>query len=506
MQRRIQLQVDSRRSSRKSSPHTSRPSSAQASRSSSRIGARIQAGDEDEADEYTSNAFLSPSLTASGGPDTLTESLDKLLLSSSEDDDDESKEHTHKDKFSEGVEMLSLDRRNTSLEAREKALIDILSIISQKYEPEKVTQPLCDVLTKAFMTSRSELETLLSIQAIVVAAAVDVDLFFETLNDDVLPKLFRQIRSSDETSFTATCRANLTIGYALLQYIVHYGSGGFKVDDIIETLVDLAAECNTAEETAIAGAAILGSGLLATTLPSPNSTIDEYMPVFIDYITNPSHTIKLAAAKVVALFYQIYNYEEGTENGELNENGILERIPYIDHNELEFTLKEQISESSKRIGKKDKRERKSLFRDVLSTVEAFTSSESRAALTVDELLITHLKLSRSKSLSIDSWYKLLLIQHYKWAYGPSIHTQIANNPFVKETVHDSSYAGIANSYSYSDSVIPAVETTEAQSHIAQQLEKSEFRAQQERATLDRQRQINANRWEKQFNQGTIPTN
>lgn len=453
-------------------------SSTQASRSPSRsrVGSRLPSDDEDE---YTSNAFLTPKKPA----DQITEALDALLLQ-----DALTSVEKQKDKFADYEEILNSDRRNTSLEAREHALMAIITVISQKYEPERINMALFGMLTKAFLTSRSGLESLLAIQALCIAFAVDLDEGLDQVKA-VSEKLFSQL-SDDKLS--ANIRANLTFGYSLLQFIIHYGGGGFKVDSIIENLVDLAGSCNS-EESSIAAAAIMGVGLLTTTIPMPNNIIVDVLGILIEFLNSAATEIRSAAGKVIGLYYQIYKYDDEEEN--LHDSDDSETIPFIDHDELLVKLREIVAESSKKLSKKAKREQKSLFRDVISTVETFSSAETRTNLTSDDLSITHVNLSKGKSLLIDSWAKLILTQHYKWAYGPGIHTQIANNPFIKETIQE---AGIIlrDSYYQSEDVV-------SEPHTPIYRQREEDKVTLSRLQQERQRMRMAERREKQISQGTL---
>lgn len=441
----------------------SRQSSRPGSRSSSVMGSRIHSDDEDE---YTSVAFLNSEAYA----DALAEGFDKLLGL-------EDGEKIPRDRFSESIEILNTDRRNTSLEARELALRTVVSIISQKYEPEKLDHTIFEIFEKSFRMSRSEIESLLSLQAICIYAAASIEDSFESITM-LLPKVFNSLSNE---SMTITIRANMALAYSLLQYFVHYGSGAFKADEVVEELVDLAGECN-ADESPLASAALLGAGLITSIIPNPNNVIENLLDLFIDMLDKSSVDIKLAAGKVIALYFQIYGYQLEDDDG-INE------IPMIDVEELLLKLDELLAESSKKIKKKDKREQKSLFRDVIKTVRLFSNEEARSAITEEDLLITHIKISRSKSLTIDSWKKLLLVQHYKWIYGAGIHTQIANNAFIQASVRDTDYVPFGE-YKYS-----SLNDPESPGEPAEEV-KSDIEKRHKDNTLQRTKLRNAQRRDK----------
>lgn len=461
--------------------HGSGNSSRHGSRSPSRsrLGSRLPSDDEDD---YTSNAFLTPR----GSSTKAIGAFDALLLK-----DALTSTKARKDKLIESEDVLNSDRRNTSLDTREYALMSIITIISQKYEPERINMALVGTLAKAFMTSRSGLESLLSLQALCIAFIVDLDEGLDNVMV-VCEKLFQQLSNHH---LSVNIRANLTFGYSLLQFIINYGGGGYKVDSIIESLIDLAGSCN-GEENAIAAAAILGVGLLTMTLPNPNTIILDVLAVLIEFLDSGATEVRLSAGKVIGLYYQIYKYDEDEDFGgdESEEDG--ETIPFIDHEELVTKLKDIIAKSSKKLSKKDKREQRSLFRDVIFTVEEFSSSDRRNNLQPEDLSITHVSLSKGKSLLIDSWAKLILTQHYKWAYGPGIHTQIANNSFIRETIQDATVTLRSSQYQSDEAVF---EPSAPQPNLRKKDIRRNFGRQQE----ERQRTRIVERREKQISQGTL---
>lgn len=426
-----------------------------------------------------------------GHADALADTLDNLLL-----DEDEGA-IASKDKFSEGVEMLSTDRRNTSLEAREKALADIISVIAKKYEPEKITHHLVTILAKCFMTSRSETETLLAVQALCICAAVDCALVQELVEGPVLTKIEGSIQQPDARSLTA--RANMIVGYSLLQFFLNYGGGGFKLEEIIESLLENAQNCSD-NDAPVASAAILGAGLVTSCHPHPNALVEDFLAWVTGFLSSGSTSVKLAAGKLIGLYYQLYDYGDEVESQGSDDGAVSEEdpIPDVDQKELEDQLRQIIADSSKRVGKREKRERKSLFKDVLSTVEQFSSPTLRNNIKAEDLQITHMKLSRSKSLSIDSWAQLILLQHLKWAYGYSIHTQIANNPTVKEAFEELRYmesGSYSSAYTYGDDG-SGTEMTTGVSGMARSMLHSQEKEAHARDDERRAKQIRAKRQEK----------
>lgn len=464
---------------------TSRQSSKPASRSPSRLGSKYHSDDEDD---YTSNNNNVDLFTQA---DELANSLSQLQVSNGEGGDDSRSGGKAKDKFQECIEILENDRRTSSLEAREGALLLILSDITQKYDPDKISDRLMSLLVMAYKNSRSDLESMLSLQALcIVSASEDSEIDLEQINS-VLPKLWSAITHKDDQEKNSV-KSNMIYSYCLLQYFMLFGSGAYNVETIVENLMQLAEE-TSGEEAPVISAAILSAGLLTSIMPTPNSIIDQYLPSLIDFLDHQSLDVKLASGKVIALYFQIYNYQEvldedfDPEDGD--DDGELDHIQFIDYHEMYTKLKDLASQSAKKIGKKDKKEQKSLFKDVTNTIELFASKSSRHSLTSEDLIITHLRLSRSKSMSVDSWNKLLLIQMYKWLYGPGIHTHIANNSFIQETVKAASY-NIPSDSGFSNDIeidVGSGGDDSKEGHKLSAVQRSKkIRAERERKLLDQQ--------------------
>lgn len=386
----------------------SRQQSRNGSRSSSRLGSRLQSDDEDE---YTSSNFMGVD------SDELSQSLDSLTVDN---------EESSKDKFNESLDMLAYHERKTSLEAREKALLTIVTTLMPKYEPERVNNSLLEQLYKAVKAGRSDWERMLAHHGICLCMAANPENTAETANS-VLPYLFENITNE---SVSSTVRANFAYGYSLLKFFMLYGSGAFGAEDVVTGLIETADGLAGSDDSKVATACILGAGLVAGTMSSLNAAADDNVSYLVELLDAPSKNIKLAAGKLLAMFYQSYDY------GDEDEDNSMDSLLLNEHDELVRKLRNLANMSTKKMGKKDKREQKSLFRDVLKTVEAYGTFESRQAVEIDDIAITHVKLGRSKNMAINSWGQLIIVQMYKWLFGPGIHAQVVTNDMLQDTIEE----------------------------------------------------------------------
>lgn len=317
-------------------------------------------------------------------------------------------EQSKRDSYSMSVQLLASERNKVSIKDREDALVVVYTVISHKYEPERVTSALVSALIKATIGHRSDLEALLALQSLCVAYTfADEDHpNYEDINEQVnsfLPKLLVQIR---EKQPSIAVRSFMTTALATLTFFTLSGGGGFNVEAAANNLMEI-AETTTGKESAITSAALLGLALVTTLARDANLLIEDLAPSLTAFLETSSNDVKLAAGKVLGVFFEKYT---GTD---------LETEP------LAEALEGVLSESSKRTAKKDKKQTKSLFRDVLRTQR----KEATATL-------THFTLSRQKSLPIRTWAMLALLQHLTWVFSGGIQSQIANNSFVHELLQE----------------------------------------------------------------------
>lgn len=317
-------------------------------------------------------------------------------------------EQSKRDSFSMSVQLLSADRNKVSVKDREDALVVIYTVISHKYEPGRVTSSLISALVRAALSQRSDLEALLALQSLCVAYtfANEDHPQFEDINEQVnafLPKLHKQIQDKQST---IPARAAMTTAMATLRFFTLSGGGGFNVDGAANDLMEI-AETTTGNEASVTAAALLGLALLTSLARDANSIVEDLAPGLVAFFDTSNSEVKLAAGKVLGVFYERYT---GTE---------------LDSEPLVETLEGVLSESAKRTAKKDKRQTKSLFRDVLKTQRKEPTST-----------LTHFALSRQKSLPIRSWATLALLQHLTWVFAGGLQSQIANNTFIHDLLEE----------------------------------------------------------------------
>lgn len=410
---------NSRNGSKKSTPASSKPGS--------RAESRYQSDAED--DEFQVNKFAERMNVSA-----LSQQLSAIQL------EEESARVARKTSYQENFETLIKDRRSTSLEQRQDALERITQTLANKYNPELYSNGDIETLHKAIVTGRSVVEQTRAARALVIMALLDIDDSAEFITETTLPALEPIFTDEDQES---SIRSYLLTCHSLLLYYINLGASGFGLESKIEMLLNVANETST-EDSIVSCAALLGIGLLTSVTGSRNTVIEDTLPSIVELLKSQDSDVRKTAGKVIALMYELYDFsdqEDGTTDEDLYA-GFKYGIDTVDNADLVYDLSELVGESAKSIARKTKSELRSVFRKVLSTIEArlvtITEDLDRDdSLTDHEVAaeaISHLRLSKTKAIPIDTWNQLNLSSVLKWLYGDGLHTQVANNPLVGESI------------------------------------------------------------------------
>ncbi|GME84004.1 unnamed protein product [Ambrosiozyma monospora] len=140
--------------------------------------------------------------------------------------------------------------------------------------------------------------------------------------------------------------------------------------------------------------------------------------------------------------YEIFNYPELELSENQDEDELLEQMPYYDQDELKSLIVSLSRESSKRVSKRDKKETKSIFREVLKTIErhAILTPDEAANRRLqladnngkldsddDSMVLSKLKLNKAKNLAIKSWFEYVRLIHLKFVFDSQLSAQYLSN-------------------------------------------------------------------------------
>ncbi|GMF23263.1 unnamed protein product [[Candida] boidinii] len=253
--------------------------------------------------------------------------------------------------------------------------------------------------------------------------------------------------SGDEVS--SFIRSNCIMAYGSLSLVIMDGSGCAGIEEVGELLMDVIDGYSNLDTTKKSNGnqdttnntdsddydiqVVVNSlntiGVILTLMfKGRNSTqglddfIQDNLPrVFPLLETGINPSIQKSAARLTALMYEVFDYQDDYESGYTDDDDDDNSLePYYDVDEVLNTINQLIRNSSKKISKKDKKETRSVLRDVSKTIEKYSTKEERKKIFKSEkseinddddnqLVLGRLKLSKNKTLPITSWFQHIRI-------------------------------------------------------------------------------------------------
>lgn len=394
--------------------------------------------------------------------------------------------------ISEIIKSLSLSRSEVSSNSRELLLAQLYKLIITKplvvYNEESgdfiddgLVSDLIFILMKN--ESASAYEFSLLFRCVVSLIVSDIEEFGSLIDGEFLGYLKDLIIKPSNNIVTNENKSYIITGYVAMLLILHNGNGGFGIDDVVHWLFevsegfclsslssikgfkagdreystffddlseqrivnDITLKQNT--DTLVGVSGLHGVGCLISLLPRNdylNDLIQDLMPKLIELLDEDNIEISKACGRLIGICYESYTYnndEDEDEDEEFNYNA-----PYYEQEQLINTLNTLANLSTKKLKKNDKKDAHSIFRDVLNTVKNFSKLETRLEIYKKspagmELLNTmldsnYLKLSRTRSIQINSWFLYLRLIHLKWCFGFGVHNQLVANESIRDILKE----------------------------------------------------------------------
>lgn len=395
--------------------------------------------------------------------------------------------------------------------SRELLLAQLYKLIVTKpigiYNEEKsgtdeyVTEEVVLSLIKSLLNGdyRSPSEFILLYRSSIGLLASNLEEFGEIVSTDFLASIEQLILEPPNSFVTTENKSSLVTGYCGLLLILYAETSAFGVDDKIKWLMEYAQgfvqssismqaqldtgdreystlmdekddkrlvkeqETNLQSEANIAIAALHGVAVLLTLLQRGdylNDILSNIASELAEIIDNDVILdLSKAAAKVLALCYELYTYENSADAEEDKDDEFNYNAPYYEQEAILAVCNRLANVSSKRVGKKDKKETNSVFREVAYTIEYYTDEEKREEiykrspagieLLNNSVSTTHVKLSRSKSIMINSWFLYFRLLHLKWCFGFGLHDQLVSNPSIRALMKEPN-SKYQDKYSFDD--------------------------------------------------------
>lgn len=354
---------------------------------------------------------------------------------------------------------------------------------TKDYVDEDNVQKLINVFTQGDYRTATEFYYL--VRSLVALIVLDIEDFGAMVTPSLLERFKQLVQEPANLVITNDNKATLINGFVNLNLILHHGLSNFGMDENVQWLMEMAegfsnlafamqllldlgdreyltlindkdsdrklvseAAEKVQGEVSVATAALHGLAALLTLLTKGeyfNEIVEDMMFKLVPLVDNDSsNDIAKAAARVVAVIYEMYTY--GTDDDEDDDEEYNTNAPYYEQ-ELLFSIFERLANLlTKKVGKKEKKAVHSVFRNILNTMKLYVNPEQRAAILArlpegEELIaanmaLTHMRMSKYKLLPIDLWFLYLRLRELKWCFSFGLHNQLVANENLREILEE----------------------------------------------------------------------
>ena len=396
------------------------------------------------------------------------------------------------------IYSLSLPRNEISSQLRELLLAQLYKLIVSKplvtYNEENagsssyVSDDKVNELIKIFLSKsyRSDSEFLLMFRSCIALICSDIEEFGYLVSAEFLGAIQQLLVDPPTSVVTNENKANLVTGLCSLLLVLHNGSSSFGIDEKVAELLDIAegtaksaltlsqqleagdreystlfdanadkqivneATQKVRSEGNFAAATLHGAGCLLTLMPRGsylNDFISEHMPKLVEMVDDDVNIeVAKAAGRVIGLCYEVFSYSEEEEDNDDEDEDYNYNAPYYEQAALFSVIERLANISTKKVSKKERKEAHSIFRDIQATLINYTDIEKRTAIyrksqEGQELLnsmfdSTYIKLSKTRSLPINSWFLYLRLIHLKWCFSFGVHNQLVSNDSIRDILRE----------------------------------------------------------------------
>jgi hypothetical protein len=340
----------------------------------------------------------------------------------------------------EALELLNEKNRKTSYELRERSMLLILHYVLRRENLDVLDEQFLANMEEIVFRPKSQLEMLIALNLFIITVIEHIsssaDAYMGGYFERKVNRVAEQLRDSidPECPLDTPIKSNLVTGYAILQFVLIYGSRHGEEDgyDIVLSLMNMV---DTLQETQVIFHVLQAVALIISAMSYPNDLIEELLPRLTILLESSSLDISSGAGIVIALCFQTYNY--GDESKPPSKyNPMVEQIP-LDYGELLTYLKDVSADLRRRVGNRDIVRQRGLFNDIRNTIGLFSTSSSRNELGREDLVLSHL--NGTTMSHVDSWSTLLLLKAFRWLLGPATAEYFDQNQFLHTALRDSFY-------------------------------------------------------------------
>ncbi|KAI8084294.1 interferon-related developmental regulator-domain-containing protein [Gilbertella persicaria] len=339
------------------------------------------------------------------------------------------------DKLNQAIDDLSESRTSTREESLE-IVVDTFACHHVFSQIENRIEEILGLLKRSLLKHGSTKEACLAARAIALAF-VNLSEVSETEADDlyrrILPSLRNTIKDSEDIAIKINCLQTLS----LITYTAASDIDKQLVRDYLFDLIETdGADFNvehfsTQELDDLFCAAIQAYGVLyASSFTSGFVDFDvlweeleKVMPVHEIMLESSDKDVRIAAGENIGLMFETANIFLLADNQEEEEEeGETVKPEYDNMDGLIHTLKELSVDSSRRRAKSDRAEQKSIFRDIVKSVEENIKP-------VEELKIN------GRVLSFRGWAKILPLNAFRRSLHQGLQHHLKTNLMMKEIFH-----------------------------------------------------------------------
>lgn len=409
------------------------------------------------------------------------------------------------------IESLRQSRTDVSSQSREMLLAQLYKLIvirplgvfndENAGTPNYVSEEKVLDLVHLFSIRdyRSPSEFILLFRCVVSILASDLEDFGEIASRDFFASVSLLLIEPPTAFVTNQNKADVITGYTALLLVVHHDSSSFGIDEkikwfleyaqgYVQSAITLTTQLNTGDreystlmnegedkklvseqesnvnaEANLAISAIHAMATLMTLLNRGsylNELITSIASELVEIIDNDVNIeIAKAGARALALCYELYSYEGGDVDPEDVDEEFNYDSPYYEQESLLSICNRLSNISSKKVGRKDKKDTHTVFSQLANTINNYTNAELREELykkslkghelSSESVSTTTVKLSRSKILNINSWFLYFRLLTLKWCFGFGLHDQLVHNEDVRSILREPPTA-YQEKYGYTD--------------------------------------------------------
>ncbi|KAL1920293.1 uncharacterized protein VTP21DRAFT_1439 [Calcarisporiella thermophila] len=326
---------------------------------------------------------------------------------------------TWEDDLKQCVDNLNEKRTST----REEALAKLARILSKKFAGELLSsrrETLLDTLKRGIKKSGSHTENALA-SKVLLLTFITIGEEDESMFQEVYSLLKYTIVNNPSSSVKCSCIDTLAMACFIAA----------SIEDTIECLgfffeilKTSSRSINSDESDAALTHAANAYGLLFSIIwgegRGDESTLQEelkkVMPVQLKLLESSVMETRVAAGLNIALIFESASFHNEDDEDEVEIAG--NNTEYDQMDELVELLQQLATDSNRRRSKKDRSHQRSVFRDIVRTVEAGVHPEERLKF-------------RRQTLRLESWAKILQLKSFRSALSGGLQIHFESNELVQ---------------------------------------------------------------------------